>query len=173
MEAGAGLAAEPPINAVAPNRALGFQRKRADGGITDQMVQMALRALVIARWCNLSQDDIQRLEDISFNVRQQLRDERGSRRGMTAKNRALLDRLDDERFADQVQLLPLILFDRARKKPDRRSAPAMVRTALAIEILLICSVRRANLVDLDSASRSGRSVMARMPSGSSSAMLWR
>jgi len=30
------------------DRALGFQRKRADGRITDQMVLMALRALVIA-----------------------------------------------------------------------------------------------------------------------------
>ncbi|GEM_PF-1449475 len=131
------------------DRALGFQRKRADGRITDQMVQMALRALVIARWCNFSQDDLQRLEDISFNVRQQMRDERGSRRGMTAKNRALLDRLDNQLFADQVQFLPLSLLDRARKKPDMRSAPATVRTALAIEILLMCSVRRANLVDLE------------------------
>lgn len=131
------------------DRALGFQRKRVDGRITDQMVQMALRALVIARWCNFSQDDIQRLEDISFNVRQQMRDERGSRRGMTAKNRALLDKLDNQLFAEQVQLLPFTLLDRARKKPDRRSAPALVRTALAIEILLICSVRRANLVDLE------------------------
>lgn len=131
------------------DRALGFQRNRAGGRITDHMVQMALRALVIARWYNFSQNDIQRLEEISFNVRQQMRDERGSRRGMTAKNRALLDRLDDQRFADQVQLLPLILLDRALKKPDRRSAPALVRTALAIEILLICSVRRANLVDLE------------------------
>jgi len=86
---------------------------------------------------------------MSINVRQQMLDERGSRRGMTAKNRALLDRLDDQRFADQVQLLPLILLDRARKKPDKRSAPALVRTALAIETLLICSVRRANLVDLE------------------------
>lgn len=131
------------------DRALGFLRQRADGRITDQMVLMALRALVIARWCHLSQDDIQGLENISFNVRQQLRDERGSRRGMTTKNRALLDRLDDQRFADQVQLLPLILFERALKKPDTRSAPSLVRTALAIEILLICSVRRANLVDLE------------------------
>lgn len=131
------------------NRALGFLRERAGGRITDQMVQLALRARVIARWCNLPLEDLQSLEDISLNVRELTRDECGSRRGMTVKNRALLDRLDDQRFADQVQLLPFILLDRARKKPDRRSAPALVRTALAIEILLICSVRRANLVDLE------------------------
>lgn len=131
------------------DQALGFLRNRADGRITDQMAQMTLRSLVIARWCKFSQDDIQQLEEISFSVREHMLIERGSRRGMTVKNRALLDRLDEQRFADQVQLLPFTLLDRARKKPDRRSTPALVRTALAIEILLICSVRRANLVDLE------------------------
>ena len=56
---------------------------------------------------------------------------------MTAKNRALLDKLDDQRFADQLQLLPFILLERAMKNPDRRGSATLARTAMAIELLLV------------------------------------
>jgi len=68
---------------------------------------------------------------------------------MTRKNPVLLDRLDDQRFNDLVQLLPQLLFSRANACPNSRWAPAIVRTALAIELLLTCSMRRENLVTLE------------------------
>jgi len=127
------------------NLVLQFLHERAGGKVTPSMFQLALRVRTIASWCNMRQEDLDRLDEIFLSVK----DQSSRRRGMTPKNRALLDKLDDQRFADQVQLLPFILLDRAEKNADKPSAPALARTAVAIEILLICSVRRANLVDLE------------------------
>lgn len=127
------------------NRVMQFLHVRANGNVTPQMFQLALRVRTIARWCNLPQGDLDRLDQIFYSIREQ----RDPRRGMTAKNRALLDRLDDQRFADSLQLLPFILLERAWKSPNKSWAPALVRTAMAIELLLVCSVRRANLVSLE------------------------
>lgn len=127
------------------DRSLRFLHERAGGTITPQMFQLALRARTIGRWCNLPNNELARLDTIFASVR----DQREHRRGMTAKNRALLDKLDDQRFADQVQLLPFILLERAMKNPDRRGSAALARTAMAIELLLVCSVRRANLIGLE------------------------
>jgi len=127
------------------DRSLRFLHERAGGTITPQMFQLALRARTIGRWCGLPNNELARLDQIFKSVR----DQREHRRGMTAKNRALLDKLDDQRFADQLQLLPFILLDRAMKNPDRRGSAALARTAMAIELLLVCSVRRANLVGLE------------------------
>lgn len=127
------------------NRVMQFLHSRADGRITPQMFQLALRVRTIARWCELPKSDLDRLDQIFRSVR----DQRDQHRGMTAKNRALLDRLDDPRFRDLIHLLPFILLERARKNPDKSWAPALARTAMAIELLLVCSVRRANLVGLE------------------------
>jgi len=127
------------------DRTLQFLRDRADGVITPQMFQLALRVRTIARWCNMSANDLARLDLIFYSVR----DQREHRRGMTSKNRELLDKLEDQRFADRVQLLPVILLARATKNPNKRGAAALARTAMAIELLLVCSVRRANLVGLE------------------------
>lgn len=127
------------------NRTLRFLQDRAGGTITPQMFQLALRARTIAHWCEMADSELARLDVIFYNVR----DQREHRRGMTSKNRELLDKLEDQRFADRVQLLPVILLERATKNPDKRSSAALVRTAMAIELLLVCSVRRANLVSLE------------------------
>jgi Site-specific recombinase XerD len=127
------------------DQVLRFLHERASGTITPQMFQLALRARTIGRWCGLPNNELARLDQIFKSVR----DQREHRRGMTAKNRALLDKLDDQRFADQLQLLPFILLERAMKNPDRRGSAALARTAMAIELLLVCSVRRANLVGLE------------------------
>lgn len=127
------------------NLALQYLHNRSGGQVTQQMFQLALRVRSIASWCNARQEDIDRLDEIFLSVK----DQSSRKRGMTPKNRALLDKLDDQRFADQVQLLPFILLHRAEKNADKPWAPALARTAMAIEILLICSVRRANLVDLE------------------------
>lgn len=127
------------------DRALRFLRDRSGGTITSQMFQIALRVRAIAQWCNVAANDLARLDLIFYSVR----DQRESKRGMTAKNRELLDKLEDQRFADRVQLLPIILLERAMKNPDKRSSTSRARTAMAIELLLVCSVRRANLVNLE------------------------
>lgn len=127
------------------DRALRFLHDRSGGTVTSQMFQIALRVRAIARWCNMPDSDLARLDVIFYSVR----DQREHRRGMTPKNRELLDKLDDQRFADRVQLLPIILLEQAMKRPDKRSSTARARTAMAIELLLVCSVRRANLVNLE------------------------
>lgn len=127
------------------NLVLQYLHTRAGGKVTPLMFQLALRVRSIASWCNMRQEDLDRLDEIFLSVK----DQSPRKRGMTPKNRALLDKLDDQRFADQVQLLPFILLDRVQRNADKPWAPALARTAMAIEILLICSVRRANLVDLE------------------------
>ncbi|MFA7439968.1 MAG: terminase TerL endonuclease subunit [Sphingomonadaceae bacterium] len=127
------------------DRAMQYLHQRADGKITPQMFQLAFRARTIARWCKLSDSDLERLDRIFYSIREQ----HDLQRGMTPKNRALLNRLDDKRFADNVQLLPFLLMERALKNPGKPWAPALARTAMAIEVLLMCSVRRANLTALE------------------------
>ena len=135
------------VDAITPenlNRALMFLHERAGQLVTTRMVQLAMRARVIAAWCKLPSTGLERIDEIFASVKEQS----SARRGMTRKNRALLDRLDDQRFNDLVHLLPQLLFSRANR-PDAIWAPAMVRTALAIELLLTCSMRRENLVTLE------------------------
>lgn len=127
------------------NRTLQFLQDRAGGTVTSQMFQLALRVRTIARWCDMPDNELARLDLIFYNVR----DQREHRRGMTTKNRQLLDKLEDQRFADKVQLLPIILLEQAMKSPDKRNSAARARTAMASELLLVCSVRRANLVNLE------------------------
>src|SRR3546814_19947018 len=68
---------------------------------------------------------------------------------MAKKNLILLESLDsDQRFADLIQLLPEILAQEARAIAHKHNAPARMRTAVAVEILLIASIRRENLVTL-------------------------
>lgn len=71
------------------------------------------------------------------------------RRRMARKNRTLLERLEhDPRFADLVHTLPNQLAVEARLRKNRRNASALMRTALAVDLLLTCSMRRENLVRL-------------------------
>ncbi|TNF03798.1 MAG: site-specific integrase [Sphingomonadales bacterium] len=127
------------------DQVLRYLYARTGDQVTPLMFQLALRVRIIARWCDLPQQDLDGLEEIVDDLKGLYE----PKRGMTAKNRKLLDRLEDQRFADQVQLLPFILLDRALKNPNKAWAPALVRTAMATEVLLVCSVRRANLIDLE------------------------
>ncbi|MGH9642750.1 MAG: hypothetical protein ACRD3Q_10010 [Terriglobales bacterium] len=136
------------VDAVKPenlNRALMFLHERAGSLVTTQMVHLAMRARVIAEWCKLPSAELDRISEMFANVKEQS----SARRGMTRKNRALLDRLDHQRFNDLVHLLPQLLFSRVTACPKAKCAAAMVRTALAIELLLTCSMRRENLVTLE------------------------
>jgi integrase len=135
-------------DAVAPDhvrRALEFLYARAGNRITSQMRILAARARIIAEWCKLPPEAIGDLGRISSSLRAHDR----SRRGLTPKNRALLDRLDDERFSDLILLLPQMLMERARKTKNTRRASSLARSAMAVELLLTCSMRRENLVGLE------------------------
>lgn len=125
-------------------RALRYLHDRRGKRVTMQMKLLVHRAKIVARWCEapeaaiLGLDTIQRSLDAHYKPS----------RTLTTKNRTLLDRLDDERFRDLIHALPTILFRMAETaKPSR--APSIARVAMAIELLLVCSMRRENLVTLE------------------------
>ena len=126
------------------NRALMFLVDRHGGQVTRQMGTLAARARVIAEWCGVPESELQQLRGICRSVDEQS----GKKRGMVDKNRALLDRLDDQRFHDLVLTLPNILLDKAKVHRNAKWGAAMARNALAIDLLLTCSMRRENLVSL-------------------------
>ncbi|MGB3391456.1 MAG: hypothetical protein WBA88_26160 [Pseudaminobacter sp.] len=134
--------------AVAPanvEKALIFLHDRFNKRVTSGMFTMAVRARIVAHWCNLPAPAMKGLD----NLIERLKAWQPGKRGMTEKNRALLDRLDDQRFRDLIYLLTRRLMERAGKANHPRSAVSLARTAVAIEILLTCSIRRENLVDLE------------------------
>ena len=130
-------------------RALAFLAARGGGIVTATMMQMMIRVRVIAGMYNLPEEQREELEAISYNLEENAPPER-KRRHMASKNRVLLDRIEhDKRFAALVFTLPDRLASEARAKKDKRPAPALMRTALAIHLLLTCSMRRENLVGLE------------------------
>jgi integrase len=64
------------------------------------------------------------------------------------KNRQLLEHLDDPAFVHRLVTLPSRLMAAARQMNASSPATSMARDALAIEILLTCSMRVGNLIDL-------------------------
>ena len=83
-------------------------------------------------------------------------------RGLTEKNRGRLRQLDDQRNKALLLHLPrkLQAEAEARDAPDRRGA-LLMQMAVALELLLMCMLRRQNLVNLDADkhlrwSRAGR-----------------
>ncbi len=127
------------------DQALRFLHERSEGEVTSRMFQIVLRARNIAAWCGAPPEDRERLDQVLAAVRSRME----GRRGMTEKNRGLLDHLEDQRFSDRLHLLPQTLMKQALEDPDSQWAPAKARTALAIELLLTCSMRRANLIGLE------------------------
>lgn len=140
------------------NTALMFLHHRSGNRITHQMLHLALKIRCAATWCGVDEDTRKRFDAICENL-----SAHRPRKGMTEKNRALLDRLEDQRFRDLVQLLPSLIVEkversrRAKDIPDRRTGrkmsderlAVMVRTAVAIELLLVCGLRRENLSSLE------------------------
>lgn len=133
-------------DAVTPDHvesAIEFLRNRSNGRVTAHIRKFAARVRNIAEWCGLPAEDLNELDLMCANARALCEEPQG----LTAKNTELLDRLDDQRFSDLVHLLPELLLEQAKKRSNRRS-PALARSALVIELLLTCSVRRENLVTL-------------------------
>ena len=127
------------------DRALRFLIERKGGRIVGSVNMVLIRGTVIAEWCELPEADLRRLRDMQKWLANEL--PRG--RTMTDKNRRLLDRLgNDQRFSDLVHTLPGRLYALAGSAEQKGWAAVAARTALAIELLLVCSMRRDNLVKL-------------------------
>lgn len=126
-------------------KALVFLHARAGDRVTAGMMTIACRARRIAIWCGVAGEALEALDGLIDKVKAVA----PRSRGMTAKNRALLDRLDDPRFRDLVYTLPHRLWRMAGSCNHGPKALSFARSAIAIELLLTCSMRRANLVELE------------------------
>jgi integrase len=105
---------------------------------------LSIRARMIARWCQLPTSELEEIDKIFSSIHDQC----PSARGMVEKNRAVVRHLEDPGFRDRLLLLPELLLKKAHAAKNLRSAVSYARAALAIELLLTCSMRRENLVNL-------------------------
>ncbi|ODT21074.1 MAG: hypothetical protein ABS35_18335 [Kaistia sp. SCN 65-12] len=133
------------VTASKVEKALLFLHERFGQRITSGMVLMAARSRKIAVWAKLPDEAIVELD----NLIERLEEAAPSEKGLTAKNKALLDRLDDARFRDLVYLLPHTLMTRAMRQRQPVWGASVARAAVAIELLLTCSMRRENLISLE------------------------
>lgn len=130
-------------------RALDFLAERSGGVGTATMLQMVRRAHVLAQECGIGAAEQQELKEIAASVVAHFPPDR--RIGyMTPKNRELLERIEnDQHFADLIYTLPEWLSEKARRTNDEPYACSLMRAAIAIELLLTCSFRRENVVELE------------------------
>lgn len=96
--------------------------------------------MTIARhWCRISEDRLNELRHLSRRVPR-------PEPGLTPKNRKMLRQFDDEANLARLLHLPARLFREAlRTRPPNFKAARLAQIALAIEILLNCPIRAANL----------------------------
>ena len=125
--------------------ALRFFHARAGDRVTQQIEQLAFRALKVARESKaVSERELQQLRAICERVREAV----PCRRQLTKKNRRLLEHMDNRAFVDRLLNLPQQLMVIASKQKNEKFAAAYVRDAVAIELLLTCGLRAGNIVDL-------------------------
>ncbi len=125
-------------------RAIEFLIERWNGKITRQVATLASRCRRAAEWSGAPATELEAFDDLLERIWDNIE----SRRGMTKKNKELIDRLEDQHFRDQMLVLPLTLMREAHKRDDLRCSPGLARDAVAIELLLTCSMRRENLARL-------------------------
>jgi integrase len=124
--------------------ALRYLHARAGGRVSTFIGSIADRAPTIAAHVGLPEEDQARLRELRSMVTRDI----PSRRGLTAKNRRLLDQLDDRAFADRLVALPARIMAAARPMTHRPRAASLARDAVATELLLCCGMRIGNLVGL-------------------------
>jgi integrase len=125
---------------------LRFFLARAGGATTRQVHQLATVALLIAKhWVGLPQAQLEELRALVRRCDPEVR-------GLTAKNRAALRRLeDDPALVQKLLTLPNRLARGLARKPAgafTRNDAVRLQTALAIAILLAAPIRIANLAGL-------------------------
>jgi integrase len=125
-------------------RVMVFLHERYAGRVTSGMEIIAARSRRAATWCKLSDEELAACDDLLGRLGRDAE----PRRGMTQKNQTLVERLDDPQFRDLFLILPITLMQSARKTHHAGFAASSARTAVAIELLQTCSMRRANLASL-------------------------
>jgi integrase len=125
-------------------KALEYLYERAGRRMTVQIELLAGRARKFVTDAGVPAEDVARLRELYARVVSA----GPSRRGMTEKNRRLLDHLDDPAFIDRLVTLPFRLMAAARQMTASTPAASSARDAVAIEILLSCSMRVGNLIEL-------------------------
>jgi integrase len=126
--------------------ALRFFLARAGGATTRQVHQLATVALLIAKhWVGLPKEQIEELRALVRRCDPEIR-------GLTAKNRAALRRLeDDPALVHGLLTLPDRLAHGLARKPVAaftRGDAVRLQTALALAILLTAPIRVGNLAGL-------------------------
>jgi integrase len=123
---------------------LRFFLARAKDGGTDQPHRIARRVTTLAQhWVKVEARHLAALQQLCKQL------DPGSE-GMTENNRARLRQFDDPENVRKLLGLPTQLErEAARCKVPSRAEALLVQTALAVEILLMLPVRRANLVNLN------------------------
>jgi integrase len=124
--------------------ALRFQLTRNDGKASGAIHGMAMALKSIARHhVKVDEAVLAELKAICGRLKP-------ARQGLSDKNRACLRQFDQPENVAKLLLLPgrLISRAKARGQPDRKAA-LLVQTALAIELLLMCPIRRRNLANLN------------------------
>ena len=125
-------------------KALRFMYARAGGRVNRQMFLLTYRAHKIALHIGLPAPELARLDQILASVKHAC----PAGRGLTAKNRRLLENFEDPAFVDRLVTLPFKLMETAQRTTTISYAASRARDAVAIELLLTCSMRAGNLVDL-------------------------
>lgn len=132
------------VTAANLHRALVFLHERR-GEATHGMLTMASRVTRLARWCGAPPQELDDLDRLQAALREEVE----PHHGMTRKNLEVVGKLDEARFRNLLVLLPTRLMRQARMTPNQCVAASRARAAAAIEILLMCALRRENLVGLE------------------------
>jgi integrase len=125
-------------------QALRFLYERAGSRVSSYVHLVAFRARHVAGHVGLPEQDRARLDEILAWVNRAA----PPKRGLADKNRKLLEHLDDPAFVHRLVMLPSRLLAAAKQRTAIRLALSLARDAVAIELLLTCSMRVGNLIDL-------------------------
>ncbi|MFL5331917.1 MAG: hypothetical protein ACJ8H8_01785 [Geminicoccaceae bacterium] len=100
-------------------RTFRFLYERAGRRVTERLHQLAHRVCRVAKDLGLPAAEQDRQEDLRAAVRREF----PARRGLTAKNRRLLERVDDPAFVDRLLALPRHLAQAVAKGPAAAATP--------------------------------------------------
>ena len=124
--------------------ALRFHYERGANQPSKTTADLAAIVVVIARhWCGATEDHLGRLSDLKRNLTPP------AQKGLSEKNRARLRQFTDTRNVEALLVLPQRIYATVRKRqtPTLQDARDM-QIAVALELLLMMPIRRANLVAL-------------------------
>ena len=133
------------VTAAHVRTALHFHHRRAGGRVSAQVEMLAYRCHKVARGLSgVPEAELEELRDMCARVAA----DAPPKCCLTQKNRDLVEKTEDPAFVDRLVTLPEQLMRAAGKARRSRNAAAFARDAVAVELLLTCSMRLGNLVDL-------------------------